>query len=145
MVQKTEDFSDGATSQDLPRLRALCAEKPDTTMALVRAAWPQIRLALEAGHTLKRVCRELNHDGLTIGYKTLSAYVGRLCREQASNVRPRGAQGKKEPFPVSVPVPRKPVPAVSDQLTPAMEACARPRYDIIAAHCDGDPTKKKLI
>ena len=139
MVQKTEDFP------DLPRLRALCAEKPDTTMALVRAAWPQIRLALDAGHTLKRICRELNHDGLAIGYKTLSAYIGRLCREQASSVRPPAAQLKKKPVPVSVPAPRTLVTAVSDPLAQALAACANPRYDIIAAHCDGDPTKKKLI
>ncbi len=144
MVQKPKDFLDGAASLDLPRLRALCAEKPDATMALVRAAWPQIRLALDSGHTLKRICEALNRDGLSIGYKTLSAYVGRLRRERTGNFHPRETQAKR-PSPLSVPSLRNLTPAVSDPLAQAMEACARPRYDIMAAHCDGDPSKKKLI
>ena len=144
MVQKTEDFREGAGAWNLPRLRALCAEKPDTTMALVRAAWPQIRLALDSGHTLKRICEALNRDGLSIGYKTLSAYVGRLRRERTGNVHLRETTAKR-PCPLSVPRPRNSTPVVSDPLAQAMEACARPRYDVMAAHCDGDPTKKKLI
>ena len=140
MVQKTEDFLDGAASLDLPRLRALCSAKPDATMALVRAAWPQIRLALDSGHTLKRICEALNQDGRSIGYKTLCAYVGRLQRD----VHPRETQAKR-PSPLSVPSLRNLTPAVSDPLAQAMEACARTRYDITAAHCDGDPSKKKLI
>jgi hypothetical protein len=141
MMQKTEDFSGGAASYDLPRLRALCEQKPDTTMALVRASWPDIRLALDSGHTLKRVCEALNRDGLSIGYKTPSAYVGRLRCQRTGNAHPRETQAKR-PSPLSVPRPRNPPPAVSDPLAQAMEACARPRYDIMAAHFDGDPTKK---
>jgi hypothetical protein len=130
MMQKTEDFHEGAVAWNLPRLRALCEQKPDTTIALVRAAWPDIRLALDSGHTLKRICEALNRDGLSIGYKTLSAYVGRLRRQRT---------------PLSIPSLRNLTPAVADPLAQAMEACARPRYDIMAAHCDGDPSKKKLI
>jgi len=141
MVQKTEDFPGGNARHDLPRLRALCEEKPDATMALVRAAWPDILTALRSGHTLKRICDELNKDGLTVGYKTLSAYVGRLRREPTRHVNLR----KSRPSPKSLSHPRNPTPAASDPLAQAMEACARPRYDIMAAHCDGDPTKKKLI
>jgi len=141
MMQKTEDFSGGAASYDLPRLRALCEQKPDTTMALVRAAWPDIRLALDSGHTLKRICEALNRDGLSIGYKTLSAHVGRLCRERTGNAHPRDIQAKR-PTPLSIPSLRNLTPAVADPLAQAMEACARPRYDIMAAHCDGDPSKK---
>ena len=144
MMQKTEDFPVGNARHDLPRLRALCEEKPDATMALVRAAWPDILTALGSGHTLKRICEALNRDGLAIGYKTLNAYVGRLRRERTGTVHPRDTQAKRLP-PLSVPSLRNLTPAVTDPLAQAMEACARPRYDIMAAHCDGDPTKKKLI
>ena len=144
MLQKTKDFPERAPSLDLPRLRALYAEKPDTNMALVRAAWPQIRMALDSGHTLKRICEALNRDGLSIGYKTLSAYVSRLCRERASNVGSRAAQPTK-PFRAPVQASGVLAPDVADPLASALEACARPRHDIMAAHCDGDPTKKKLI
>ena len=106
--------------------------------------WPDILTALGSGHTLKRVCQELNKDGLAIGYKTLSAYVGRLRRERTGNVRLRETPARR-PLPLSVPSLRHLAPAASDPLAQAMEACARPRYDIIAAHCDGDPSKKKLI
>jgi len=82
-MQKTEDFCDATVTLDFGRLRALCAEKPETTMAVIRAAWPHIQMALRSGHTLKRICHELNEDGFAIGYKTLSAYVGRLRRQQA--------------------------------------------------------------
>ena len=139
MMQKTEDFPDGNVRHDLPRLRALCEEKPDSTMALVRAAWPDILTALRSGHTLKRICQELNKDGLT-----LNAYVGRLWRELTGNENLRETLAKR-PSPLSVPRPRNPTPTASEPLAQALEACARPRYDIMAAHCDGDPSKKKLI
>ena len=89
MVQKTEDFRDGAARWDLPRLRALCTEKPDATMAQVRTAWPQIRLALDSGHTLKRICEALNRDGLSIHMSTrvLAGQIG--VRRTADRVRDR--------------------------------------------------------
>jgi hypothetical protein len=67
---------------DLARFRTLRKEKPDSKMALIRRAWPDIVAALNCGHTLKRVCERLNEGGVGVDYKTLSAYVSILRRKQ---------------------------------------------------------------
>jgi hypothetical protein len=68
---------------DLTRLRNLSAEKPTTKMGQVRWVWPEIQVALAAGHTLQLVHKRLNEVGIEISYRTLSLYIGRLEREQA--------------------------------------------------------------
>jgi hypothetical protein len=70
--------------QILTRLRDLSAEKPTTKMGQVRWAWPEIQAALATGHTLQRVHKCLDEIGIAIGYRTLSLYIGRLEREQAT-------------------------------------------------------------
>jgi hypothetical protein len=52
-------------------------------MGQVRAAWPHIREALHAGHTLKAVWERLQADGLDIRYNRLSEYIGRIQRRGA--------------------------------------------------------------
>jgi hypothetical protein len=88
-------------------------------MALVRAAWPQIRPALDSGHTLKRICEAVNRNGLSIGYKTLSAYVGRLRRERTGNAYPRKTQAKR-PSSLSVSSLHNLTLAAADPLAQAM-------------------------
>jgi len=66
----------------LPNLRRLREEKPDRYMALLRRAWPDIKVKLDSGRTLKDVCESLNADGIPISYPTLRTTVGRLRREQ---------------------------------------------------------------
>jgi hypothetical protein len=63
---------------DLNRLAKLRDEKPQSLMAYIRLAWPEIKAALERGHTLKAVHERLQECGITIGYRHLSSYVGRL-------------------------------------------------------------------
>src|SRR5579885_3626978 len=48
---------------DLNRLAALREEKPRSLMAYIRFAWPEIKAALERGHTLKAVhqCTRAEH------------------------------------------------------------------------------------
>src|SRR5215471_991686 len=63
-------------------------EKPHSTMALIRHAWPDILAALNSGHNLKRIHRRLNEVGIAVKYKTLSAYIIILRREQAQRSAP---------------------------------------------------------
>jgi hypothetical protein len=79
---KTENLPEGSPMPDLARFRTLREDKPDSKMALIRRAWPHIVAALNCGHTLKRVCERLNEDGVAVDYKTLSAYMSVLRREQ---------------------------------------------------------------
>jgi hypothetical protein len=67
---------------DLTPLRALSQEWPSCKMALIRRAWPDILVALKAGHSLKRVCELLREDGILIGYNTLCSCASRLRRER---------------------------------------------------------------
>jgi hypothetical protein len=78
----TEHLVKDPVVPDLARFRALRDEKPDSKMALIRRAWPDIVAALNSGHTLKHVCKRLNEDGVAVDYKTLSAYVSILRRKQ---------------------------------------------------------------
>jgi len=95
-------------------------EKPHSTMALIRHAWPDIVGALNSGHTLKRVRGRLNEVGIAVKYKTLSAYIGILRREQAQPSAPA-----LERKPRSVPVP--------DRLhAPATSVLALPRPNPLA-------------
>ena len=68
---------------DLTRLRNLSVERPTTKMGQIRWVWPDIQVALAAGHTLQLVHKRLNEVGIQISYRTLSLYIGRLEREQA--------------------------------------------------------------
>jgi len=45
------------------RLAALREKKPRTKSAQVRALWPEIKAALDKGHSLKTVCDCLEADG----------------------------------------------------------------------------------
>jgi len=63
---------------DLNRLAKLRDEKPQSLMAYIRFAWPEIKAALDRGHTLKAVHQRLQECGINIGYRHLSSYVGRL-------------------------------------------------------------------
>jgi hypothetical protein len=66
-------------------VEALSRETPSQLMAQLRAVWPLVQSALEAGHTLRLIHKRLNLAGVQISYKRLSVYRGRIER------------GKKEP------------------------------------------------
>jgi hypothetical protein len=68
---------------DLAKLRAHLSEKPRTKAGQVRQAWPDIKLLLDAGHSLKDIYRWLAEIGLQIGYARLSDYVCQLRRRDA--------------------------------------------------------------
>jgi hypothetical protein len=72
---------------DLNRLATLRDEKPRSLMAYIRFAWPEIKAALDRGHTLKAVHERLQECGINIGYRHLASYVGRLRRRDAPGSR----------------------------------------------------------
>ena len=100
------------TRLDLTRLRAHVKEKPRTKIGQVRQAWPEIRELLDAGHSLKDVCRWLNEIGLQIGYARLSDYVTQLRRRDAELPKPSGSGPKDE------------VPAAKQEVEPPIQPLA---------------------
>jgi hypothetical protein len=63
---------------NLERLTSLQQENPTKLINVVRLAWPQIKAALDRGHTLKRIHERLLNDGIRISYGLFTVYVKRL-------------------------------------------------------------------
>jgi hypothetical protein len=63
------------------RLAALREKKPQTKAAQIRALWPDIKAALDAGHSLKSVCECLEADGINITVPALGSYITRMRRK----------------------------------------------------------------
>ena len=77
------------TGLDVQRFRRLAQTKPRTKAGQVRQVWPEIRVALAAGHRLKDIRSWLSEIGIEIGYARLSDYVGQLKRRDAVPVPER--------------------------------------------------------
>ena len=60
------------------RLAALREKKPPTKAAQIRSLWPEIKAALDNGHSLKAIAECLAADGIAVSVRSLSAYVGRI-------------------------------------------------------------------
>jgi hypothetical protein len=70
------------TRRNLSTLVALRNEEPKMLIRILRILWPDIRAALDRGHTLKVIHESLGHGGIAISYRQFCAYVARLRREQ---------------------------------------------------------------
>jgi len=68
---------------DTRHFRVLAQMKPRTKAAQVRQVWPEIKIALAAGHRLKDIRNWLNEVGIEIGHARPSDYVGQLKRQEA--------------------------------------------------------------
>lgn len=69
------------------RLAALGEKKPPKKAAQIRALWPEIKLALDTGHSLKAVCDCLQADGIIISVQTLGSYITRMRRKLVPPLR----------------------------------------------------------
>jgi hypothetical protein len=86
------------------RLAALREKKPPSKAAQIRGLWPEIKAALENGHSLKAVCDCLEADGISISVQTLGSYITRMRKKPVpveSIVAPRLADPDELPEPES--------------------------------------------
>jgi hypothetical protein len=67
------------------RLAALREKKPPTKAAQLRSLWPEIKAALDNGHSLKAISECLAADGIAVSVRSLSVYVGRLRKNAMAN------------------------------------------------------------
>lgn len=93
-------------SRSRSRLAALGEKKPGRKSAQVRALWPEIRTAIEKGHTLREVSECLKEDGITISATTLGSYISRIRKKG-------GAMTVASQVPVVQPLPAKGLAAPS--------------------------------
>jgi hypothetical protein len=120
----------------LAAIEALAREKPTQLMAQLRAVWPQVQQALDAGHTLRLIHKRLNMVGVEISYKRLIVYRGRIERR------------KKGPAPPASPI--TPSPASSpDSVPPAFDPLtnfrAQEQKRVAWKYPSGPPDESKLI
>jgi hypothetical protein len=66
---------------DCKHLQDLAVEKPKTKAGLIRMLWPEIKRALNAGHTVKEIEHALTQDGIEINYSNLRYCVACLKRK----------------------------------------------------------------
>ena len=154
------DHSTNWIGQTRSRLASRRSEKPATKAGQIRALWPEIAAALEAGQSLKSIRQWLEEDaGIAVGVTSLTSYISRIRRRE---VRQRHNQAIAE-FAAKVPptaqdsgLPSRwpqgnctnAVPSNQLQHNPlaqAIKALAKPKLDIREIHGDGDPSGKNLI
>jgi hypothetical protein len=75
MMPVKEDFLSGVI--------ALADEHPERPGRLIKAVWPQIKAAIERGHTLKLIHQRLISDGVRISYRQFTAHVRQLLGKTA--------------------------------------------------------------
>ena len=68
---------------DLTPLCKLRDELPTGRIALIRRLWPEISVAMNAGHSLIVVHRKLSEGGFELPYRTFVWCVNRVRLEQA--------------------------------------------------------------
>ena len=120
----------------LAAIETLAREKPTQLMAQLRAVWPQVQQALEAGHTLRLIHKRLNMAGVEISYKRLIVYRGRIERRKKGPAVPAA--------------PNTPSPATSpDSTPPAFDPLANLRAQeqkrVDWKYPSGPPDESKLI
>jgi len=77
-----------SNKRPLSAVEALAREQPAQLIARLRAVWPHVQQALNAGHTLRLIHERLNMAGVPISYKVLVVYRGRIERRKKQATRP---------------------------------------------------------
>lgn len=121
----------------LPEVDALTREKPTQLIAQLRAVWPQVRAALDAGHTLQLIHKRLYASGIPISYKCLSVYRGRI---------ERGKKGRAGSVSPNAPAPAKRLDtAPSQAFDPIANLRAHEQRKPEWQYPTGPPDESKLI
>lgn len=92
------------------RLAALREKKPARKSAQIRAVWPDIKAALDSGHSLKAVCECLEATGVTVTVPALAVYIGRI--------RKKGREIDRAPTPGNAVSSRDSSTALGDRTDP---------------------------
>ena len=128
----------------LSAVEGLAREKPTQLMAQLRAVWPQVQQALNAGHTLRLIHKRLNMVGIPISYKVLVVYRARIERRKKAVAQPVSQIVAKVSQTVA-----EPAIASDDRSTPAFDPLANLRIQeqkrVGWKYPSGPPDERKLF
>ena len=86
----------GAVRKDLlAGVIALADETPVRFVNLIKNAWPEIKAAIDQGHTLKVIHERLVRDGVRISYRLFTFYVHQLLGK-TRQPRDKGAKPQRK-------------------------------------------------
>jgi hypothetical protein len=130
---------------DFKRLAGMNAEIPNTLLAQVKLAWPEIETALLRGHRLKDIHAALREAGIDIGYRLLSDYIGRIRRTTGNRYPPRTREEKEAMFagPNAAPAVR-PIKQQPGEVDPLINLRQR-KSPRTFEYPSGPPDESKLI
>jgi hypothetical protein len=117
-------------------IEALAREKPTQLMAQLRAVWPQVQQALDAGHTLRLIHKRLNMIGVEISYKRLTVYRGRI---------ERGKKGTAAPASPNTPSTARSPDSSQPAFDPLANFHAQEQKRVAWQYPSGPPDESKLI
>ena len=120
----------------LSAIEALAREKPTQLMAQLRAVWPQVQQALDAGHTLRLIHKQLNMVGVEISYKRLIVYRGRIERRK---------KGPAAPASPNTPSPARSLDSPPPAFDPLANFHAQEQKRVGWQYPSGPPDESKLI
>jgi hypothetical protein len=81
----------------------LWLKKPKTKAGLIRVLWPEIRQALNAGHSIAEVSGALKKDGIAINCSTLGNRIARPKKKDITDLKQsdrNSADAVIEPVPI---------------------------------------------
>jgi hypothetical protein len=113
------DRTNAPTTSARSRLATLREKKPATKSAQLRALWPEIQMALDAGHSLKAICECLVGDGIAVNEKNLAVYIWRI--------RKRGGQKAGAGTPATPRAPNSPTMVPEQIVAPSEPSTKKPR------------------
>ena len=147
------------------RLAAWRGKRPETKAGQIWALWPEIKVALDDGHTVNSIRVWLKEEAeITIGTDTLRSYLSRFRAKEARQQdpssphrAPNAGSAKRNSESNRLPIlshraimgPAEATPDATEESTDPMagarKALNKTRFDIRKIHGDGDPSDRNLI
>ena len=97
---------------------ALAQENPARFVNLIRNGWPEIKAAIDQGHTLKVIHERLVKGGVRISYRLFTLYVRQLLGRSGQPHKPSGKVERNMTAPGEVENSTDSVPATPPQTAP---------------------------
>jgi hypothetical protein len=93
---------------------ALADEQPARAGRLIKITWPEIKAAMDQGHTLKVIHQRLLKGGVRISYRQFTAYVRQFLGKTPTRPRDRPQQPRNAKSTAPPKRPRKRTVATED-------------------------------